>query len=232
MTGLPELDALIFDKDGTLIDFEQTWSGFADRMIAELAEPDQQPALAEAWGFDRVTRRFDPASPVIAGSNREIAEIAARVLKSDTASEIETRLARAAADQPASEIVPLAPLLTQLGAAGIGLGVMTNDAEEAARAHMTQLGVAEAFAVIFGSDSGHGAKPGAGPLLAAAKAMGVAPARTAMVGDSTHDLLAGRAAGMTTIGVTSGLAPAEVLWPYADIVLPDIGALPGALGIG
>ena len=46
-----------------------------------------------------------------------------------------------------------------------------------------------------------------------------------MVGDSTHDLIAGRAAGMQTVGVLTGMAEAE-LAPLADAVLPDIGHLP------
>ena len=47
-----------------------------------------------------------------------------------------------------------------------------------------------------------------------------------MVGDSTHDLRAGRAAGMQTVGVLTGTSLADELWPLADAVLPDIGHLP------
>jgi phosphoglycolate phosphatase len=50
-----------------------------------------------------------------------------------------------------------------------------------------------------------------------------------MVGDSTHDLRAGRAAGMRTIGVLTGLATAQELSPLATAVLPDIGHLPNWL---
>lgn len=228
---LTAIEALIFDKDGTLIDFDATWSGFADRVIGMLAAPADQPRLAEVWGFDRQTRSFDPASPVIAGSNREIAQLAASVLPGADAGEIELRLAQAAEEQPAAELVPLAPVLDALRGAGKRLGVMTNDAEAAARAHMRQLGALAAFDVILGSDSGHGAKPDGAPLLAAARMMGAAPARTAMVGDSTHDLIAGRAAGMVTIGVTSGMAPAQVLAPHADLVLGSVADLPQALGL-
>ena len=59
---------------------------------------------------------------------------------------------------------------------------------------------------------------------------GLPPERIAMVGDSTHDLLAGRAAGMMTVGVLTGLATTTDLSPHADVVLPDIGHLPGWLG--
>ena len=48
-----------------------------------------------------------------------------------------------------------------------------------------------------------------------------------MVGDSLHDLHAGRAAGMRTVAVLTGIATAPDLTPHADAVLPDISALPG-----
>ena len=47
-----------------------------------------------------------------------------------------------------------------------------------------------------------------------------------MIGDSTHDLDSGRAAGMTTIAVLTGLASRADLAPHADVVLDDIAALP------
>ena len=56
---------------------------------------------------------------------------------------------------------------------------------------------------------------------------GLDPSRVLMVGDSLHDLEAGRAAGMRSIAVLTGIARAETLAPHADAVLPDIGALPG-----
>jgi phosphoglycolate phosphatase len=59
--------------------------------------------------------------------------------------------------------------------------------------------------------------------LAFADAVQIDPGRVAMVGDSTHDLVAGRAAGMQTIAVLTGVAGADELAPFADVVFPDIG---------
>ena len=56
--------------------------------------------------------------------------------------------------------------------------------------------------------------------------MGLPPASIAMIGDSRHDLLAGRAAGMPTVAVLTGVAEAAELASVADAVLPDIGHLP------
>jgi phosphoglycolate phosphatase len=127
---------------------------------------------------------------------------------------------------PQANATPLVPLFDGLRARGLRLGVATNDAEGPARAHLNAAGVSGHFDFVAGFDSGHGAKPSPGQLLAFARAVGVAPDRVAMVGDSTHDLIAGRNAGMVTVGVLTGMAGAQDLRPFADAVLPDIGHLP------
>ena len=50
-----------------------------------------------------------------------------------------------------------------------------------------------------------------------------------MVGDSLHDLQSGRAAGMVTIAVLTGVADTSELAPFADVVLPDISHIPAWL---
>ena len=66
-------------------------------------------------------------------------------------------------------------------------------------------------------------------LLAFARAFDLDPRRVAMVGDSLHDLSAGRAAGMRTVGVLTGPARRADLAPLADVVLENIGDLPAWL---
>jgi phosphoglycolate phosphatase len=143
--------------------------------------------------------------------------------------EIEALLIHHASTAPQAPAVPLAPFLADLRARGLRLGVMTNDAEAAALAHLDTAKVRHLFDFIAGFDSGYGAKPAPQPLLAFAAAMGMAPAQVVMVGDSTHDLIAGRAAGMKTIAVLTGMAGPADLAPLADAVLPDIGHIPGWL---
>jgi phosphoglycolate phosphatase len=125
--------------------------------------------------------------------------------------------------------VPLAAFLDDLLARGKVLGVMTNDSEISAKSQLERAGVLDRFAFVAGCDSGHGAKPDPDPLLAFCKAAGVAPERTAMVGDSLHDLIAGAAAGMRRIGVLTGMATAADLQDHADVVLPNIGHIPAWL---
>jgi phosphoglycolate phosphatase len=125
--------------------------------------------------------------------------------------------------------VPLRPLLEGLRAINIALGVATNDSEVPALAHLGAAGVTDLFDFIAGYDSGFGGKPAPGQLLAFAQAVDVSPEHCVMVGDSTHDLHAGRAAGMRTIAVLTGAATAQTLAPLADVVLRDIGEIPAWL---
>ena len=225
------LDGLLFDKDGTLFDFHGTWNVWAFGLIADLSEGDtsQAEAIARAIMYDLQARRFLPGSPAIAGTNREAAECLVEVLPGRSIAEIEQHLMLSSADAPLVATVPLAEFLDALALRGLALGVMTNDTEYGAHAHLGAAGVVEKFHFIAGFDSGHGAKPAPEPLLAFASQMALTPARVAMVGDSTHDLIAGRRAGMQTIGVLTGMAGADELAPYADVILPDIGHIPAWL---
>ncbi|QPM90088.1 HAD family hydrolase [Pseudooceanicola algae] len=223
--------AILFDKDGTLFEFGASWNAWAQVVIAELSggEAHLADTLAGALRFDLASGSFHADSPVIAGSNREVAELIGTVLPGAPLEEIETYLSRSAAEVPLVPVVPLEPLLEDLAGQGIALGVMTNDSEASAVAQLTRAGILELFSFVAGSDSGHGAKPDPAPLRAFLTGGGHAAGDALMVGDSTHDLLAGRAAGMTTVAVLTGLAGSQELSPIADVILPHIGHLPAWL---
>lgn len=226
----PFLRGVIFDKDGTLFDLQATWGAFAGAFLDELAAGDAVlfEALAEAAGYDPAHGRLVPGSVVVADTPAAIADVLLPFLPDAPApSALVDRINAAAARAALQPAVPLEPLLDALIGRGLALGVATNDAEGPARAHLTNTGILDRFGFVAGYDSGHGAKPGPGQLLAFAEAASLDPSRVVMVGDSAHDLLAGRAAGMATVGVLTGLAQARDLAPLADVVLPDIGDLPG-----
>lgn len=225
--------ALLFDKDGTLFGFQATYGGWATDFVEDLADgrEDRAAALAGALRLDRAARVFHPDSPVIAGTEGEMMALMLPHLPGMTPVALLDLLSRSTSAIEPVEAVPLAPLLERFRAAGYALGVATNDGEAAARAQLGRLGVAGAFDAIIGYDSGHGGKPAPGQCLAFAAAAGLAPQEVAMIGDSTHDLHAGRAAGMIAVAVLTGPATAADLAPHADVVLPDIGHLPGWLGM-
>ncbi|WP_299665936.1 HAD family hydrolase [uncultured Ruegeria sp.] len=225
------IDALVFDKDGTLFDFASTWGAFGRIALEHLSGGDTQRAaeLGHVIGFDFAEESYSPDSVVIAGTVDEIAHALTPHLPGTAQKKIVETLNHASAAAIQVPAVPLAPFLEEMRKAGLKLGVATNDAEASALQHLESVGIRDHFDFVAGYDSGHGFKPGPGQLLAFAKHVDVEPAHIAMVGDSLHDLEAGRAAGMVTIGVLTGMAAIETLEPFADVVLPDIGHIPGWL---
>ncbi|MCB2135214.1 MAG: HAD family hydrolase [Rhodobacteraceae bacterium] len=220
---------LIFDKDGTLFDFRATWGGWSQRLVERLgAAHGVAPAtLGAVIGYDPASGTFAPESPVVAHTVAEIATILLPHLPGMTLPRLVAEMNALASQAVLVEATALLPLFQHFRGLGLRLGLATNDGEAPARSHLEKAGIVDLFDFIAGFDSGHGAKPDPAPLLAFAEAVGLPPAAIAMVGDSRHDLTAGRRAGMKTVAVLTGVAEAEELADLADVVLRDIGHLPG-----
>lgn len=217
------IEAILFDKDGTLFDFQRSWAAAFSSFLTEIAPGPLRAPTAEALGFDEACGRFTPDSIVIASTTGEIARALAPIVKR-APSEIIATLDHFGRNAPQVPAVPLDACLSGLKSR-YTLGLVTNDSEAPARLHLEGAGILHHFDFIAGYDSGFGAKPDPGPLFAFAEATGIAPERTLMVGDSTHDLIAGRRAGMVPVAVLTGVAGARELAEFADVVLPDIGHL-------
>lgn len=217
------VDAIIFDKDGTLFDFQRSWGEAMVELLNGSVATDRLAVAALALGFDVERARFLPGSIAIAGTANEIAHVLAPYMQVD---EQETlRLVDAMSNQ--TPMVPAVDLESCLGRLRqeFVLGLVTNDSEARSRSQLNAAGIVDCFAFIAGCDSGYGAKPAPDPLLAFAKATSIAPERTLMVGDSRVDLIAAKAAGMQPIAVLTGVAEAEELAFDAEVVLSDIGQL-------
>lgn len=226
-----QIKGIVFDKDGTLFDFQATWGAWSRGFIA--AESDGDAALmaqmADALGYDLECNAFRPDSVVIAQTTGIVADTILPLFPGETKDRLMARMDARAATAPQVEAAPLAQVLGELRAMGLRLGVATNDTEAPARAHLTAAGITGMFDFIAGFDSGFGGKPAPGQLIAFSQATGLDPADCVMVGDSLHDLTAARAAGMVAVGVLSGMAERATLAPAADVVLTSIADLPGWL---
>lgn len=224
------IDLIIFDKDGTLFDFQATWGVWSGRILDRLFEgqSDAKSAAAKALHYDLDRRVILPQSIVVAGTPMEIAETISGFLNSPAAQLLDDLNAEASR-APQVPVGDLDAILGALVSSGTKLAVMTNDSEAPARVHLSNAGVLDRFDMIVGSNSGFGAKPDPDPLMAIADALGIAPENCLMVGDSLHDLHAGRAAGMKTLAVLTGLASEDVLAPAADHVAASIETLPDLL---
>ena len=220
------LDAVIFDKDGTLFDFRLSWGAFTESLLAEMADDAAMARrLGQVLGYDPRTRQFTRTSPVISMTTPEIAAILHPHLTGISLAALNARMSVLSAEAPMVPAVPLRDVLSGLKARGLRLGLATNDTEMPARIHLERAGVLDLFDYVVGCDSGFGGKPAPGQLLEFLRRFDLTPSRVAMVGDSRHDLDAGRAAGMHALAVLSGIATKAELAPHADVVLVDIAGI-------
>ena len=221
---LSAIKGLLFDKDGTLFDFEKTWNSWTSRILCEVAEQSDVSIdkLAESIDFDLKTGKLLPQSIVIAGTHRQVTAALHSKLPNWNFDHLESYLLDIVIETPQYEVVPLQRLFQNLKLQGFSLGVMTNDSEKGAQAHLAAAGILDLLDFLAGSDTGYGCKPAPEPLLAFAETTNLKPDEIAMVGDSLHDLKAADAAGMMRIAVLTGMATESQLENYADIVLPSI----------
>ena len=98
----------------------------------------------------------------------------------------------------------MAALVDALEARRVIWGIVTNKAERYARPLLQQLGYGARAACVIGGDTTAHMKPHPAPLLAAARAIGIAAQDCIYVGDDQRDIEAGRAAGMRTVAVRFG----------------------------
>jgi phosphoglycolate phosphatase len=229
------LRGVLFDKDGTLIDFRATWIPAYERLVRELFRADEAlvDRLLSAGGFERASGRLDPNSVLAAGTNAEIAalwggltghgDLAALALEVNAGFQAHARRGIVA-------VTDLPALFGRLRARGLRLGVATNDSAEALAEQLQMLGLAGLVDFLAGYDSGHGTKPAPGMVRAFAESLGARPQEIAVVGDSLHDIEMARAAGAgLVVGVLTGASPREHLAPHVDRVIDSIAALEAVL---
>jgi len=222
--------AILFDKDGTLVDFQRTWGPATHTVMASLCNGDSAAfaRLCAVSLYNAAERRLLPGSPVVIETTYGYGKLWAQALGVPLTAEFVDRVDKLFFQTTLDHLTPMGDvkaLLGDLRARGFRLGLMTNDADANTRAQLRQLGVHQLLEFIAAYDSGYGHKPDPDPVLAFAKFAGVAPGDVAVVGDTEHDLVAARAAGAVRIGVLSGPVPRERLEPHADVLLPSIAKL-------
>ena len=226
---------ILFDKDGTLIDFHASWSGVYRELGLELAGGDAEGAatMLAAGGMDPESGRVQAGSVLAAGNTIDIARLFFPELGG---AELEKMVARIDAiffenGIKCSVPVPgLAETLATLAGTGIAMGVATSDGTAAAKAALAALGIAKHLPHVYGYDSVARPKPAPDMVHAFAAAIGVPAETIVVIGDNTHDLKMARSAGAgAAIGVLSGTGTAAELAPLADCLLDSIADLPGWL---
>ena len=215
-----DITALLFDHDDTLV------STFAIRARA-------WSATVEAV----LGRPFDGGRDLRAHLGETIEAAAARnaptddVLAARLVSEYRTCYFRLSAAE-LTVFDGIGEALRALKADGLLLAVVTSKIGYGARAELTQAGILPLFDVIIGADDVAQHKPHPEPVLAACTQLGISPAQAVMIGDTTADVFAGRAAGARSAAAYWGTLDADALTAaepdYSLHAIADLGRFHGA----
>lgn len=232
---------VIFDKDGTLIDFPSLWVPVVRaraRFVVEEAgvNGELEPALLRAFGYDPDSGRIDPRGPLAVAPRRETAVIGATLLYGaglpwEAATAAVARAYRRAdlAVDPARAARPVPDLeanLRRLRAAGARLAVATTDTTAQARRGLAALGVADLFDAILGADDVSRVKPDPEAVHRLCADVGVPAGEAVVVGDAVADMLMAREAGAAlAVGVLTGVTLAAELDGHADVVVGSLAEL-------
>jgi phosphoglycolate phosphatase len=234
---LEGIELVIFDKDGTLIDFQAMWGGWVRTLAADLTQTtglEVTGMLLDLLGVDRATGLVHAHGLLAATPMARIREVVVDALASlgmeEAAAEAAMATAWHAPDPVAlaHPLVDLARLFVLLEKRGITIAIATSDNREPTERTVAALGIADRVAALVCADDGPRAKPAPDGVLHLCAVVGIDPGHTAVVGDSPVDLAMGRAAGVRrVIGVLTGVGD-RVSLGSADIVLESVaGLVPG-----
>ncbi|MCK8780720.1 HAD family hydrolase [Rhizobium sp. NTR19] len=227
---LENIAGILFDKDGTLLLYDESW-GPVNREAARIAaagDADLEPQLLFAAGMDPVSGHTRADSLFAAGNAAEIAEGLVAAGSPLAVGELTQLLDElfVRATEFSVAVTDLAALFASLKARGFKIGIASSDNEQSIRQTAIRFGIIDMVDFIAGYDSGHGVKPEPGMILGFCQATGLQPSQVAMVGDNNHDMHMGAAAGAgLKVAVLTGTGSRETLSAASDICLDDITGL-------
>jgi len=232
-----EIDLIVFDKDGTLIDLHYLWGQrtrrCADWLCEKLAQPMLRPALYQTLGYAPEAGLILANSPMATIPRGQLVFVTATVLYqhgigwhqahelAEQAFRQTMTVAPAASDlKPCADV---ADLFKRLRAAGVTIAVATSDDRHPTEVTLQLLAVHQDIKALICGDDNFPSKPAPEVIEHLAQVCQVAPERIMMVGDTDCDMHTGLNAGVACcLGVTSGACDAEVLGRYTDVIAESI----------
>ncbi len=193
-----KLSCVVFDWDGTVVDSREAMflsyrNAFRTHLGIEFPKTDAE--------FRHIVKMRTAEMAAAYGGSKaaEVAESYNRFYNSEAYAGV--------------RVFPgMVSTLEELRARGYRLGVATNKGVERLHKDMDHLDLRGLFDAVVAAEDTAERKPHPAPLLKAAEKLGIEPARCAYVGDFSGDVVAAKAAGMTSIGVLWGrIFPEEEL---------------------
>lgn len=211
------VDCLLFDCDGTLID---TYDIILETMrytVNDVMGQDRSDAeLMQGVG----TPLHDQMRFFLEGDESRVEKMVALYREHNDRIH----------DEGVSAFDGIKEALTALKDAGYRMGVVTSKRHFLADRGLQLCGLRDYFEVLIGSDDFPIHKPAPGPIIEACERLGVSPENSVYIGDSPYDIQAGNAAGCITIAALWGMFdPAELRAEHPDLEAKNASELPGLI---
>lgn len=233
-----EVDAIAYDKDGTLVDLDAAWGPAARAWVETAAQGDAglMSELATRMGLDLDSNHLVGGGLFAVGTVGQLYEATLEVLSehgvADGAAVADVaRHASALAGEKGNLVAlgDVAGAMSALRQAGLRLAIVSSDDRWAIDEAISALGLGSLVEVVVSGDQGLDPKPAPDALLEAAAGLGVDAGRMLYVGDSWVDAEAGRAAGVAGTVLVGEVAPevrelASVVVPAVDYLRPTDAA--------
>lgn len=195
---LQQMQAVLFDLDGTLLDTARDLVNALEIVCAAQGQPAPDPQLAARYVSHGAIGLVRLAFPQLNAA--ELEPLRAQLVES-----YQQNICVHTIAYPG-----MLEVLHELDNNGIVWGVVTNKLRFLAEPILEQLGLRQRCATLVGGDTAGYNKPHPAPIQYALRELGVQPANAVYVGDAQKDVLAGKAAGTRTIAVTWGyIVPGE-----------------------
>jgi phosphoglycolate phosphatase len=227
-----KVKAIIFDKDGTLIDFDAMWGGWVIYLAEQLhlvSGLNVREALCLSMGYDEANKKVLAHGKLAATPMHLLYRLTVEVMESlGLPAEEAERIVDKGWCIPdpvilAKQFTDTRALFSQLHSKGIKIGIATTDDRAPTQAMIEAFDIEEYISTMVCADDGIKAKPAPDMVLAICERMKVDPARVMVVGDTTADLKMARSAGVgLVVGVLSGVSSARDLVEYADVLIESV----------
>jgi phosphoglycolate phosphatase len=230
-----DAQAIIFDKDGTLIDFDHMWGTWTLQLAEHLRAVtglDAREALCHAYGYDSILKKVLPDGRLTYMTMWRLREIMVETIQSLGLSEVQAEHAVENAwfvPDPVALAKPFTDihkLFANIRKQNIKVAIATSDDRGATEAMLHSLGVQGLVNTMVCADDGIRSKPEPDMVTTICARLNVDPSRTIVVGDTVADMQMARSSGAGyTIGVLSGVGLLEHLTPLADILIDTVDTL-------
>ena len=233
MNSTVNIKGILFDKDGTLLDFNASWLKpylqVADLIADFVGDSGMSKKLMRDGGYLAESQSWVSDSLLASGSNQQIydfwSQSIGHPIEGELLQQIKQIFSRAGSSYVAA-IPDLKNYLIELKNRDIKIGLATMDDNANAEQMIEKLQLQELFDFVCGADSGYGVKPEPGMINAFCDQCMLPKEQIIMVGDSPKDINMGKNAGVgLTLGVLTGAHNRHELEKIADQVFDDISGI-------